>query len=66
MERRTVKVHGHEIAYRTGGSGPVVLLIHGMAGSSASWKPVLEDLAAPHDLRGAGPSGARPLGQAPR
>ncbi len=47
MERRTVKVHGHEIAYRTGGSGPVVLLIHGMAGSSASWKPVLEDLA-PH------------------
>jgi len=47
MERRTVTVHGHEIAYRTGGSGPVVLLIHGMAGSSASFIPVLEDLA-PH------------------
>ncbi len=44
MERRTVTVHGHEIAYRTGGSGPVVLLIHGMAGSSASWIPAMEDL----------------------
>ena len=43
---RTVKVHGHQIAYRTGGpgaegggSGPVVLFIHGMAGSSTMWKP---------------------------
>ncbi|MEZ5381197.1 MAG: alpha/beta fold hydrolase [Microthrixaceae bacterium] len=44
MQRRTVTVHGHEIAYRTGGSGPVVLLIHGMAGSSTSWKPILADL----------------------
>jgi pimeloyl-ACP methyl ester carboxylesterase len=46
VELRTVKVHGHEIAYRTGGpaadapgSGPVVLLVHGMAGSSSMWKP---------------------------
>jgi len=45
MERRTVTVHGHEISYRTGGEGPVVLLIHGMAGSSSSWVPVLPDLA---------------------
>ena len=45
MERRTVSVHGHEISYRTGGTGPVVLLVHGMAGSSSSWKPVLPDLA---------------------
>jgi len=44
MERRTITVHGHEISYRTGGTGPVVLLIHGMAGSSASWIPVLEEL----------------------
>jgi pimeloyl-ACP methyl ester carboxylesterase len=47
LQRRTVDVHGHRIAYRTGGSGPVVLLIHGMAGSSSSWVPVLPDLA-PH------------------
>jgi pimeloyl-ACP methyl ester carboxylesterase len=45
--RQVVTVHGHEVAYRTGGSGPVVLLIHGMAGSSTSWVPVLDDLA-PH------------------
>ncbi|HZJ27037.1 MAG TPA: alpha/beta fold hydrolase [Acidimicrobiia bacterium] len=44
MERRTISVHGHQVAYRTGGEGPVVLLVHGMAGSSTSWKPVLEDL----------------------
>lgn len=44
MERRTITVHGHEVSYRTGGDGPVVLLIHGMAGSSTSWKPVLADL----------------------
>lgn len=26
MERQTISVHGHQISYRTGGSGPVVLL----------------------------------------
>ncbi len=45
MDRRTVKIHGHEVAYRTGGTGPVVLLVHGMAGSSSTWTPVLDDLA---------------------
>ncbi|MFM7067870.1 MAG: alpha/beta fold hydrolase [Actinomycetes bacterium] len=45
MERRTVTVHGHQISYRTGGEGPLVLLVHGMAGSSASWLPVLPDIA---------------------
>lgn len=44
MKRETVIVHGHKVSYRTGGEGPLVLLIHGMAGSSTSWKPVLEDL----------------------
>lgn len=44
MERRTITVHGHEISYRTGGEGPVVLLIHGMAGSSSTWLPILDDL----------------------
>ncbi|MEZ5268323.1 MAG: alpha/beta fold hydrolase [Microthrixaceae bacterium] len=44
MQRATITVHGHEISYRTGGSGPLVLLVHGMAGSSSTWVPVLEDL----------------------
>lgn len=66
MERRTVSVHGHDVSYRTGGEGPLVLLIHGMAGSSSSWKPILEDLGrsvtylAP-DLPGHGHS-AKPRG----
>lgn len=47
MKRQTISVHGHDISYRTGGTGPVVLLIHGMAGSSSSWVPILDDLA-PH------------------
>jgi pimeloyl-ACP methyl ester carboxylesterase len=46
VELRRVTVHGHEVAYRSGGpnadspgDGPVVLLVHGMAGSSSMWKP---------------------------
>jgi pimeloyl-ACP methyl ester carboxylesterase len=46
MELRHVTIHGHELAYRTGGSGPVVVLIHGMAGSSETWEPVLDGLGA--------------------
>jgi pimeloyl-ACP methyl ester carboxylesterase len=46
-EVRTVKVHGHEVAYRTGGQGPLVLLVHGMAGSSAMWDPAIP-LLEPH------------------
>ena len=63
MEHATVRIHGHEIAYRTAGSGagPVVLLVHGMAGSSSTWNaaiPLLADHAtviAP-DLPGNGRS----------
>ena len=29
-----VKLHGREVAYVQAGSGPVLLLIHGMAGTS--------------------------------
>ncbi|MEZ5239178.1 MAG: alpha/beta fold hydrolase [Microthrixaceae bacterium] len=62
MERRSLRLHGVEVSYRSGGSGPVVLLVHGMAGSSSSWVPVLEELGrsmtciAP-DLPGHGRSG---------
>ena len=46
-ELQTVTVHGHRVAYRTGGTGPVVLLVHGMAGSSDMWRPAIPHLA-PH------------------
>jgi pimeloyl-ACP methyl ester carboxylesterase len=50
VEKRTVSLHGHEVVYRVAGepevpgSRPVLLLVHGMAGSSAGWKAVLPRL----------------------
>jgi len=47
MEQREASIHGRRIAYRTAGTGPVVLLLHGMAGSSSTWEHVAPALA-PH------------------
>ena len=44
-EVRHIDIHGRRVGYRTAGSGPVILLIHGMAGSSATWQSVLPALA---------------------
>ena len=35
-----VFIHGHDIAYRREGTGPAVLLLHGIAGSSRTWRDV--------------------------
>jgi pimeloyl-ACP methyl ester carboxylesterase len=40
-----VTINGHDVAYRSAGDGPVVLLVHGMAGSSATWQHVMLALA---------------------
>jgi pimeloyl-ACP methyl ester carboxylesterase len=45
MDLHELTIHGQRIIYRTKGSGPVLLLIHGMAGSSATWLPVMPALA---------------------
>lgn len=61
-----VSIHGHSVGYRRGGSGPTVLLIHGLAGSSKTWDDVIP-LLTPHadviavDLLGHGES-AKPTG----
>jgi len=63
---RTLEIHGHQIAVRSGGEGPVLVFIHGMAGSSATWNAVLPSLAkqftvvAP-DLLGHGDSANPPM-----
>src|SRR5579875_1945306 len=44
-ERQTITVHGHSIAYVQKGAGPVLLLIHGMAGSLDTWRSVIDPLA---------------------
>ena len=40
-----VELHGERVAYREAGSGEVVVLIHGMAGSSDTWQAVMPQLA---------------------
>ncbi len=47
IERTTFSLHGHDVFYRRAGdgSGPTVLLVHGMAGSSATWQAAIEHLA---------------------
>ncbi|WP_019203291.1 alpha/beta fold hydrolase [Tsukamurella sp. 1534] len=45
VRRRVALIHGHRRAYRIGGSGPVLLLIHGMADNSSTFEPILERLA---------------------
>jgi pimeloyl-ACP methyl ester carboxylesterase len=43
---RTLTLHGHSITYLQKGSGPVLLLIHGMAGDLDTWRSVIDPLAA--------------------
>jgi pimeloyl-ACP methyl ester carboxylesterase len=45
MEPRTVSLHGRPLRYVQVGSGPVLLLIHGMAGTYENWSAVIEPLA---------------------
>jgi pimeloyl-ACP methyl ester carboxylesterase len=61
-----VRIHGEEVAYRRGGRGPVLLLLHGIAGSSGTWLAVMRLLKDDYtvlapDFLGHGKS-AKPLG----
>jgi pimeloyl-ACP methyl ester carboxylesterase len=61
-----IDLHGHRVIYRTAGSGPPVVLIHGMVNSSRHWQDVALQLADSHtviapDLIGHGDS-ATPRG----
>src|SRR5436190_12850022 len=61
-----ILLHGHRVFYRSVGDGPVVVLVHGITSTSATWANVLPYLAerftiiAP-DLLGHGES-AKPRG----
>ena len=61
-----MELHGHHVVYRVIGSGPPVVLVHGMVNSSRHWREVAERLAERHtviapDLVGHGDS-ATPRG----
>ena len=56
-----IDIHGERIAYREAGKGEAVLLIHGMAGSSQTWRAIMPQLAKKYrvvapDLLGHGES----------
>jgi pimeloyl-ACP methyl ester carboxylesterase len=50
FETRHVEIHGHQVAFRIAGTGDTVLLIHGMAGSSRTWRDVMPALAEHHQV----------------
>jgi pimeloyl-ACP methyl ester carboxylesterase len=45
LELRELTLHGHRVAYRQAGSGPVVVLIHGITSDSRTWRRVMPYLA---------------------
>ena len=60
-ELKYLELHGDRVAYRDAGSGETLLLIHGMAGSSETWRAVIPQLAKKYrviapDLLGHGQS----------
>jgi pimeloyl-ACP methyl ester carboxylesterase len=60
-EPKTLTLHGNAVTYVEAGSGPLLLLIHGIAGTYENWQEVIEPLAREHtvvapDLPGHGTS----------
>jgi pimeloyl-ACP methyl ester carboxylesterase len=63
FEEWEIELHGRRVVYRVAGSGPPVVLIHGMLNSSSHWQAVAASLAHDHtvvapDLIGHGDSAA--------
>ena len=63
FEANQIELHGHRVIYRIAGSGPIVVLIHGMVNSSRHWESVALRLADQYtvvapDLLGHGDSAA--------
>ena len=61
VQPNTALLHGRSVTYTEVGTGPVLLLIHGMGGSYENWHAVIEPLARNHtvvaaDLPGHGAS----------
>jgi pimeloyl-ACP methyl ester carboxylesterase len=66
FELKEILLHGHRVAYRCAGSGPAIVLIHGITSTSATWERVMPYLATDYtviapDLLGHGQS-AKPRG----
>ena len=63
-ELKYLELHGDRLAYQDEGQGDAILLLHGMAGSSQTWRSVIRPLSRKYrviapDLLGHG-SSAKP------
>ena len=63
VRRGSALIHGRSVSFTEAGEGPVLLLVHGMAGSTENWREVIEPLSRAHtviapDLPGHGNSEA--------
>jgi pimeloyl-ACP methyl ester carboxylesterase len=66
IRNEELTAYGHRVCFRAGGGGPVVVLVHGITGSSAHWESVMSLLVEEYtvvapDLLGHGES-AKPRG----
>jgi pimeloyl-ACP methyl ester carboxylesterase len=50
LERSEITLHGQPFAYRKAGRGPVIALLHGMAGTSETWEGVIQRLQSRYTL----------------
>ncbi len=42
---KRLKLHGHQVAYRVAGEGPVIVLVHGITSDSSTWERVIPGLS---------------------
>ena len=65
VQQSQIALHGQLYSYRMAGSGPLIVLLHGIAASSATWEHVIPRLTKQHkvlapDLLGHGESAMPP------
>ena len=66
LELKEIELHGHRVAYRSAGSGPAIVLVHGITSTSATWERVMPYLATRIHGDRTGPDRARRVGEAAR
>ena len=66
LEPRELELYGERVSYRTAGSGPALLLLHGIANSSETWERVAPLLSERFTLIAPDLHGPRRVGHAAR
>ncbi len=50
MQQSEITLHGHRVSYRSAGTGPLLLLLHGIAGTSSTWEEVGRGLQSSYSV----------------